>query len=634
MTPQEALKKYWGFDEFRPLQADIIESVLQGRDTLALLPTGGGKSICFQVPALCQEGICIVVSPLIALMKDQVQNLQKRGILAAAIYSGLSAKDIDRILDNAAYGGYKFLYLSPERLTTELVKVRIQKMNVNLLAIDEAHCISQWGYDFRPPYLQIADLRLLIPNTPIMALTATATKEVVIDIQERLAFKEKNVFQKSFVRSNIAYVVVTENDKMRKAVDILKKVPGSGVVYVRNRKKTKDLAYLLKQNGISADFYHAGLTNDERNERQEAWIANKTRIIVSTNAFGMGIDKPDVRTVIHIDLPDNLEAYFQEAGRGGRDEKKAYAILLYNNEDRNMLEYSYQISFPDWEEVRRTYQALGNFLQLAIGSGEGESYDFDLSLFCERYKLSQLQTVSCLRLLEQAAWITLSDAVFIPSQLQILINKEQLYDYQLKNKRFENVIKAILRGYHGAFDSLIHIQERQLAEFLKISRMDLTKALNAMHSEGIIAYQPQKDMPQLTMLKGSVELSTLAFDQKLFNFRKNRFHERIQKAIAYAENAVCRSQQLIEYFGETDTTECGVCDVCLGKAKAELSADEYGNYQKKISQILSKNDLTIEQIVDTFSSIRRPMVLRCVEFMVDEGLIVRKGNLMVLSGKM
>ena len=631
MTAQAILKQYWGYDEFRPLQADIIDSVLAGKDTLALLPTGGGKSICFQVPAMCQEGICIVISPLIALMKDQVSNLQKRGIMAAAIYSGLSAKDIDRILDNAVYGGYKFLYMSPERLVTDIAKARLQRMNINLLAIDEAHCISQWGYDFRPSYLQIAEIRKLMPKTPIMALTATATPEVVQDIQDRLAFPQKNVFQKSFVRSNIAYVVLSENDKERKMLDILKKVPGTGIVYVRNRKRTRDLAFLLQQNGISADFYHAGLTHEERGERQDAWINNKKRIIVSTNAFGMGIDKPDVRVVIHIDMPDNLEAYFQEAGRGGRDEKKAFAILLYNDEDKNLMEYSYTMSFPEWEEVKRIYQALGNYLQLAIGSGEGESFDFDLAAFCERYKFNHVLTINCLRLLEQAGWLTLSDAVFISAQLQINISKDQLYDFQLKNRKYEAVIKAILRGYHGAMDAPINIQERALADFLKMSRANLTSALQSMHNEGILTYHPQKDIPQLTLLKGRVELSTLTYDQKLFNFRKNRFAERIQKAIAYAERPICRSRQLIEYFGEQDTKDCGVCDVCLGRTKTELTPDDYQNYKKKIETLLKNEGYTIEQIVGAFSSVRQNMVIRTIEFMLDEGLLERQNNKILLK---
>ncbi len=631
MTPQAILKQYWGFDEFRPLQLDIIQSVLEGKDTLALLPTGGGKSICFQVPAMCKEGICIVISPLIALMKDQVANLQKRGIMAAAIYSGLPAKDIDRILDNAAYGGYKFLYMSPERLMTDIAKARIPKMNVSLLAIDEAHCVSQWGYDFRPSYLKIAEIRKLMPKTPILALTATATTEVVQDIQDRLEFPQKNVFQKSFMRENIAYVVLSENDKERKMLDILKKVPGTGIVYVRNRKRTRDLAYMLQQNGISADFYHAGLTHEERSERQDAWINNKKRIIVSTNAFGMGIDKPDVRVVIHIDMPDNLEAYFQEAGRAGRDEQKAFAILLYNDEDKNLMEYSYTMSFPEWEDVKRIYNALGNYLQLAIGSGEGESFDFDISLFCERYKLNQVLAITSLRLLEQAGWLTLSDAIFISAQLQINISKEQLYDFQLKNRKYEAVIKAILRGYHGAMDAPINIQERALADFLKMSKTDLIKALEAMHVENILTYQPQKDIPQLTLLKGRMELSTLTFDQKLFNFRKNRFAERIKKAVAYAERPICRSQQLIQYFGEQDAKECGVCDVCLGRTKTELSPEDYQNYRKKIETLLKNDGLTTEQIVGAFSSVRQNMVLRTIEFMLDETLLIRKGGKIFLK---
>jgi ATP-dependent DNA helicase RecQ len=394
---------------------EIIQSVLDGQDTLALLPTGGGKSICFQVPALCMDGICVVVSPLIALMKDQVENLLKRDISAVAVYSGMNYKEIDRILDNAVYGSYKFLYLSPERLMTELAIERIKRMNVSLLAVDEAHCISQWGYDFRPPYLRIAELREHLPNVPVIALTATATPEVVLDIQEKLEFNKKKqaVFQQSFERSNLVYVVRESDDKENKLLEIVKNVQGCGIVYVRNRKKTKEFAELLVKNNVAADFYHAGLSAEERSAKQDAWINNKTRIVVATNAFGMGIDKPDVRLVVHMDLPDNLEAYFQEAGRGGRDGKKSYSVLLYNKTDKRQLEENYRVSFPDMKDIRRVYHGLGNYLQLATGSGLGQSFDFEIQHFCSHFGLDILPTYSVLRVLEQEGWLILSESVFI-----------------------------------------------------------------------------------------------------------------------------------------------------------------------------------------------------------------------------
>jgi ATP-dependent DNA helicase RecQ len=398
-NPLDILHQHWGHPQFRPQQEAIIQSVLDGCDTLALLPTGGGKSICFQVPALCQEGICLVISPLIALMKDQVQNLQKKGISALAIYAGMAYRDIDRLLDNCVHGEVKFLYLSPERLASDLAIARIKQMKVSLIAVDEAHCISQWGYDFRPPYLEIAQVREFFPQVPLIALTATATPEVVQDIQEKLAFKNQQVFQSSFARPNLAYIVRPSEAKENQLLEILQKVPGCGVVYVRNRGKTKEIAQLLQKKRISADYYHAGLSPDERSSKQDAWISGRTRIMVSTNAFGMGIDKSDVRTVIHLELPDSLEAYFQEAGRAGRDGQKSYAVLLYNQSDRRSLEYQYTQAFPSLDEARQVYRALGSYFQLALGGGQGESYDFDISNFCQSYNLELVRTFNCLKLL-------------------------------------------------------------------------------------------------------------------------------------------------------------------------------------------------------------------------------------------
>jgi ATP-dependent DNA helicase RecQ len=625
--PIEILRQYWGFDVFRPLQEDIIKSALDGNDTLALLPTGGGKSICFQVPAHCKEGITLVISPLIALMKDQVYNLRKRNIKAEAIYSGMHFKDIDRVLDNCIYGEIKLLYLSPERLTSELAMERIKQMNINLIAVDEAHCISQWGYDFRPAYLKIAEIReWYAKKIPILALTATATTEVVKDIQEKLEFKNANVFQNSFSRSNLAYVVLHEEHKAGKLLKIVQNVKGSGVVYVRSRKKTKDFATFLQRNGISADFYHAGLSPVERSKKQEEWINSKTRIIVSTNAFGMGIDKADVRSVVHMDLPDNLEAYFQEAGRGGRDGMKAYAVLLYNEADKINLERQYELAFPDLKEVRRVYQAIGSFLQLAIGSGKGESFDFDLITFSKNYGFDAIKAFNCLKILEDGAWLTMSEAVYIPSKLNVLVSKEELYDFQLKNRNYDLLVKTILRTYQGAFNNFVNLNEYQLANFMKISGAGLSKLFQTLSQLGIIDYRPQKDQPQLTLLEERTDTKNLILDKKLYDFRKKRHKERIERAIAYAEEKICRSKQLLAYFGEFDAADCGICDICLERNKSGLNNEAFKKYEGKIRMILKDGPLSLENIVDSFGSSRKTQILKTIAYLVDEGLLVEENG--------
>lgn len=611
------------------MQEDIIRSVLEGRDTLALMPTGGGKSICYQVPALCREGICIVVSPLIALMKDQVQNLQKRNIAAEAIYSGMHYRDMDRILDNCIYGNIKLLYLSPERLTTELARARIQKMKASLLAVDEAHCVSQWGYDFRPPYLQIAEIRELLPETPILALTATATPEVVKDIQEKLQFRKENLFQQSFERRNLSYSVLHEEGKEQKLADILRRVPGPGIVYVRNRRRTKEIAAYLQSRGISADYYHAGLEADERSAKQDAWMAGKKRIVASTNAFGMGIDKPDVRVVVHMELPDSLEAYFQEAGRAGRDGKKAYAVLLYNEADRRNLERQFEQSFPELDEVRRVYRALGSFFQLAIGSGEGQSFSFDIVEFARNFQFDMMRAYHCLKILEQAGWLVLTEAVFVPSSLMLKVSKDALYDYQLRNPKMDRLLKAILRTYQGAFNHPVKLREKQVARFLKIPVAELRRALDKLAQDGIADYQPQKDEPQLIFTSERVDADNLLIDRSLYNFRKNRHYERIQKAIAYAETAVCRSRQLLAYFGETGAPKCGICDVCTGRTRAEVSSSDFERYQEKIRMLLKIEALPLEQVVGSFAPSRQEQVLKVLEYLLDEGFLEQQGEKLV-----
>ena len=626
--PAQILKYYWGFDSFRTPQEKIIQSVLNGRDSLALLPTGGGKSICFQVPAICMEGICIVISPLIALMKDQVYQLQKRKINAVAIYSGMYYKDIDRILDNCVYGDIKLLYLSPERLKSEMVIERIKKMKVNLIAVDEAHCVSQWGYDFRPSYLQIAEIRPLLSGVPVLALTATATSEVVADIQEKLEFRKSNVFQKSFVRQNLAYVVLNEESKQSKLLEILKKVKGSGIVYVRNRKKTKETAMFLQNKGITASFYHAGVSHLERSARQEGWLNNQIRIIVSTNAFGMGIDKPDVKIVVHLDLPESLEAYFQEAGRAGRDGKKAYAVLLYNVEDKQNLERNFTLSFPEIKEIKRAYQALSSYFQLAIGSGAGESFDFDLQEFAQNFEFNPYTAFSCLKILEQAGWIVMTESVYTPSSLRVIVNKEELYDYQLRNPKLEKLIKTILQSYQGVFNDFVAINEWQLARFLHLEIPELIRRLHLLEQDAIIDFRPQKDQPQIVFLVERVPTQDLVFDRRLYEFRKQRYLEKLNKAIAYAENTVCRNRQLITYFGE-EGKDCGICDVCLGRNKVNITDQEYQRFRTKIKHLLTKETLTLEQLVQSFSSNRHHRLLKAIEYLVDEGFIETHDNLMV-----
>lgn len=627
--PKAILKQYWGYDSFRPMQLEIIQSALDKQDTLALLPTGGGKSICFQIPSLCQEGICIVVSPLIALMKDQVYNLKKRNINAIAIYSGMHYRAIDRAFDNCAYGNVKFLYLSPERLLTELAQERIKKMKVNLIAVDEAHCVSQWGYDFRPPYLQIPELRELLPDVPILALTATATPEVVKDIQEKLEFKKGKLFQQSFMRSNLAYVVLEEENKNPKLLNIVQKVAGSGVVYVRNRRKTKEIALFLQKNGVKADFYHAGLSAQKRSDKQDAWINNQIRIMVSTNAFGMGIDKANVRTVVHMDLPDSLEAYFQEAGRAGRDGKKAYAILLYNSDDRSKLEYGYKMAFPEIKFIKRVYQALGSYFQLAVGSGAGESFDFEIVEFTKTYQLHLLKTYSALKILEQSGWLSLSESVYSPATIKVNANKEDLYNYQLQHPKLSTLIKTVLRTYQGIFGNYVNIDESRIANFLKIPRSALQQAFQKMHKDGIISYQAHKDKPQLTLIEERVDAVNLNIDAALYKFRKNRHLERIKKALTYAEDDFCRSQQLLAYFGE-ENEACGVCDICLNRKSDQLTTTEFDRYKNKIIQLLQREQLPIKEIVDSFAPKRKVKVLKVIEFLIDEQFIELKADKLML----
>jgi ATP-dependent DNA helicase RecQ len=563
METKAILKQYWGFDDFRPLQEDIINAVLQKQDTLALLPTGGGKSICFQVPAIALDGICIVISPLIALMKDQVENLQKKGIQAIAIVAGMGKREIDIALDNCIYGPVKFLYMSPERLLSDLVQERIKYMNVNLLAIDEAHCVSQWGYDFRPPYLHIAAFRNIHPDVPILALTASATYHVQVDIMEKLGFKKPNIFRKSFERKNLSYSVLHQENKLQKLLDVCRNVAGSGILYVKTRKDTVELAKYLNQNLISAQYYHAGLNLDERAQKQQFWVNNKVKVMVATNAFGMGIDKPDVRFVIHYEIPDSLESYYQEAGRAGRDEKKAYAVVLFQDRDRILMEKKFIQNFPTTEEIKQTYHYLCNYLQIPFGVGVGETYDFNLADFCSKFKLEIIKTLSAIKFLERDEYFVLSENALIPSRINFLVNGDDLYKFQVENVKYDLFIRSILRMYGGAFDQFVNIDEGDIARKNSLNRMEIIKLLKELDQLEILSYQKQTDQPLISFTRPRYQTENLSINKKHLEERKLIYLQKMNGMLNFVTSQQCRSVQLLLYFEESDAQNCGVCDICL-----------------------------------------------------------------------
>jgi len=631
-TIRTILKQYWNHDRFRPLQEEIIISVLNGIDTLALLPTGGGKSVCFQVPAMALEGICIVVSPLIALMKDQVENLQHRGIKAVAVFSGMSRDEVDIALDNCIYGRTKFLYLSPERLLSELVQERIRKMKVCLFAVDEAHCISQWGYDFRPPYLRIAEIRELHPEVPVLALTASATPAVTTDIMKQLKFNKELVFQKSFARGNLCYLCYPIEDKQTKMVEILSKVKASGIVYVRSRKRTREYAQFLQQNKISADFYHAGLTAELRSKKQDEWKSGTTRVMVCTNAFGMGIDKPDVRTVVHMDLPDSPEAYYQEAGRAGRDEKTAFAIVLFNETDIVDLKRRQETSFPPVKDIRKVYQALANYLQVPVDSGMGVSHDFEITRFVANYNFNPITTLSCLRVLESEGLISIADAVFMPSRLHFRVNNIDLYNFQVANSRYDLLIKTILRSAEGVFDDFVRISEPDLANKLKISYEQVVTMLNFMHKANILSYEPRKDSPQLTFTTPREEAEYITIDEKKYLARKKSYIEKTEAIIRYVSSKhQCRSMMLLDYFGETSATRCGVCDYCRELNKLEMNELEMKNFRSRIMEKLAEGPATVDTLIKISGIENQQQALDLLSWHVDQEYLKydSKGRLLI-----
>jgi len=592
------VKEYWGYDTFRPLQAEIITAVLEGKDVLALLPTGGGKSICFQVPTLAKDGICLVISPLIALIKDQVENLKNKGINALAIYSSMPFLEIKKTLQNAAYGNYKFLYVSPERLETALFLDYLPALNINLIAVDEAHCISQWGYDFRPAYLNIAKIREQIPTVPVLALTASATKNVQEDICEKLLFTNAaQSFQQSFARPNLSYSVFNVASKQTKLLTILKNVSGSGIVYCKSRKHTKEIADLLKLHALNADFYHAGLSNDERNTKQENWIKNKTRIICCTNAFGMGIDKPDVRVVVHYDVPDCLENYYQEAGRCGRDGKRAYAVLLYNDKEITTLLEQPTIKFPDEDTVKNVYIHLMNHLQVPSGIGEGQSFDFDLSTFSASFKIDILTATYCIKILEQENVLSCPETFFKPSTLVFATDKNSLEDFEKINPIFEPLIKGLLRSYEGIFDFPSTIYETQLAKFIKVDVSTVKKQLVHLHQNRLIVYTPQKDKPQIYLVQNRMYNDSFKLNLVDYFIRKTNYENRIAAILNYIENTIdCRSKLIGRYFNDTLITNCQICDNCINTNADELSPEDVEKITRELLSLAKTTSVTIKNI--------------------------------------
>ena len=619
---QELLKRYWGYEQFRPFQEDVILSVLNQQDTLALMPTGGGKSICFQIPALYLNGMCLVVSPLIALMKDQVGNLRSRKIPAVAIHSGMSYREVDLILEKCVEGHYKFLYISPERLTTDIFRARLPKMKINLLAVDEAHCISQWGYDFRPPYLRIAEIRDQLNDIPVLAVTASATNVVCTDIMQKLQFKQQHIIRRSFERKNLSYSVLYEEDKFGRLLKMLDKVKGTAIVYVRNRRRTKEIALFLQQNNVSATEYHAGLSYGDRSKKQEDWIQNKLRVIVCTNAFGMGIDKPDVRLVVHWDAPDNLESYFQEAGRAGRDEKKSFAVIIYNNSDITELNKREGDQFPDLDEVKSIYNAVGNFCKVADGAGQGESYNFDLNVFLKTYQFNAIRTLHSLKLLEQEGYLSFSESVYLPSRLMMTVDKESLYRYEVMHPEHEALLKAIMRTYGGVFDYFTQIREEELAKSLSTTYIEIIKQLRIFQQNNLLQYEERNENPQLFFLQQRLRVDMLQFNTELLSKRKENYHKRIQAMLHYLkDHAHCRNETLLNYFDEEETSRCGICDVCLRRNKLEVSDIEFEHIIEQLKSSLTKNQLEYNQLVQTVHGVTEEKLLHTLRWLIDQNMI-------------
>lgn len=625
------LKQYWGYDDFRGIQQEIIHSIGSGKDTLGLMPTGGGKSIAFQVPALAQEGICIVITPLIALMKDQVENLKKRGIKAAAIYSGLTHNEILVTLENCIFGDYKFLYVSPERLSSELFLTKLKRMRVSFITVDEAHCISQWGYDFRPSYIRIADLRKVVPQAPVLALTATATPEVVKDIQDKLLFRQEHVFKMSFTRKNLAYVVRHTEDKESELLHIINSIPGTVIVYCRSRKGCRDLAAQLEERGLTATFYHAGLSNCEKDERQRLWQTDQCRVMVATNAFGMGIDKPDVRLVVHMDVPDSPEAYFQEAGRAGRDGRKAYAVLLYNASDKTKLMKRIPDTFPDREFIKEIYEHICYYYQMAMGDGLNVTREFNLNEFCRNFKHFPVPTDSALRILTRAGYLEYIDEQENDSRLIFLVRRDELYHLDGLEPEYESLLQAVLRSYGGVFSDYITIDETLLGKQTGLSRDMVYRGLIALGKRRIISYIPYKKTPYIRFAQKRVETERIVISREIYENRKEKYEARIQAMIDYAtRDDLCRSRMLLAYFGETSEENCLACDVCLKKNSAGISQGLAENVERRITALLREQKEVPVHDID-FPGISRETVGQVLHQMVQEEKLLLDDGMISLS---
>lgn len=628
---QEILHKYWGYPDFRGIQREIIESIAKGQDTLGLMPTGGGKSITFQVPAMAKNGVCIVITPLIALMKDQVQHLKERGILAEAIYTGMMRSEIIKILENCIFGDIKFLYVSPERLGSEIFQVKLRHINVSFITIDEAHCISQWGYDFRPSYLNIAKIRKLKPNAPILALTATATPEVVDDIMEKLEFAKPNVFKMSFERKNLAYIVRECDDKQAEMVHILKCTEGSAIVYVRSRKHSKEIAKLLCDNGIKALFYHAGLESATKDERQKAWQQDEARVMVATNAFGMGIDKPDVKLVIHIECPDSLEAYFQEAGRAGRDGEKAYAVLLFNGNDERKLKTRIKDTFPEKDFIKDVYEHLAYYFQVGVGSGYGKTFPFEIDKFSFIYKYFPIRVDSALRILERSGYIHYVDNPDGKARLKFCIGRNELYLLDNLPPQQDDVVTALLRNYGGLFTDYAYIDESLIASICNISRQKVYTILKNLGARHILEFIPQSKTPYITYTQRREDGDRIIIPPSVWEERREQYVKRINSVISYAKtDFICRSRQLLEYFGERTHKDCNQCDVCIEKKHKDISKEKYQYIISELQKILGdKKYHFIEELRDI--PVDTKEIAKVVRFLIGENRLLVDGMKIALA---